>query len=262
MEHQNKSVHAVATSLIFDRASFEDHPTSGVKGSLASCNIKDVVQESAVEKECTRQRYKIILARILWRLLPAFSFMENLIPDLHPPSCQAEKMNNKSIVVPFPVMMKDEKKYSELVDVLDQLETWVHDLYKKAGRCPKTKAVTVGANRPLNSTSSKPDQPLSHVPPVQDQSDHLKNIQVPCFGDQLIRVRFAGARDLRAGSHTARDRLDHLYPFRIADWHPKRSFLKLVFKMLYKDSARQQGTLRYFREKLQRRNVTDRKSVV
>ena len=29
--------------------------------------------------------------------------------------------------------MKDEKKYSEVVDVLDQLETWSHDIFSKAG---------------------------------------------------------------------------------------------------------------------------------
>ena len=33
-------------------------------------------------------------------------------------------------------------------------------------------------------------------------------------------------------------------------------FLQVIFKKLYKNSAREQGTVRYFREKLQRRNVT------
>ena len=33
-------------------------------------------------------------------------------------------------------------------------------------------------------------------------------------------------------------------------------FFQLVFKKLYKNSAREQGTLRYFREKLQRRSVS------
>jgi hypothetical protein len=34
------------------------------------------------------------------------------------------------------------------------------------------------------------------------------------------------------------------------------SYLQLMFKQLYGNSGRQQGTLRYYREKLQRRNVT------
>ena len=33
-------------------------------------------------------------------------------------------------------------------------------------------------------------------------------------------------------------------------------FLQLVYKKFYLNSAREQGTLRYYREKLQRRNVT------
>ena len=50
---------------------------------------------------------------------------------------------------------------------------------------------------------------------------------VPCIGDQLTRIRFAGAKYLRAGAHTNKDRVDHLYPFQIAAWHTKRSFLKV-----------------------------------
>ena len=40
-----------------------------------------------------------------------------------------------SFVVPLPVLMKDEKRYSDLVDVLDQLEAWVRVIYVKAGLC-------------------------------------------------------------------------------------------------------------------------------
>lgn len=69
-------------------------------------------------------------------------------------------------------------------------------------------------------------QPSSHVPRVP-VADPLANVRIPCFGDQLIRVWFAGAKDLRAVSHTAQDILDHLYPFRIVDWYAKRSILKV-----------------------------------
>ncbi|KAK2565613.1 hypothetical protein P5673_010741 [Acropora cervicornis] len=37
---------------------------------------------------------------------------------------------------------------------------------------------------------------------------------------------------------------------------PKFNFAVVTFKKLYKNSAWEQGTVRYFREKLQRRNVT------
>ena len=142
-------------------------------------------------------------------------------------------MSEKSLVLPLPVLLKDEKRYSEVVDVLDQLETWVHEIYLRAGllqpcnnanipMCPPTVQQT------SLPSSSRADQPLSHVPPLADPSDPLAKVKVPCYGDQLTRVRFAGAKDLRAGAHSARDRLDHIYPIRIADWHSKRSFLKVL----------------------------------
>ena len=92
--------------------------------------------------------------------------------------------------------------------------------------CPPLDEDHVPPGPPI-AAPSRPDQPASHVPPVPCVEDPLAKVQIPCFGDQLTRVRLAGAKDLRAGSHTARDRLDHLYPFRIVDWHAKRSFLKV-----------------------------------
>ena len=118
------------------------------------------------------------------------------------------------------------KKCSDLVDVLDQLEVWVREIYAKAGRCAPLDEGLVPAEPPI-AAPSRPDQPASHVPPVTCVEDHLAKVKIPCFGDQLTRVQLAGAKDLRAGSHTAQDRLDHLYPFRIVDWHAKRSFLKV-----------------------------------
>ena len=99
--------------------------------------------------------------------------------------------------------MKDEKKYSDLVDVLDQLEAWVHEVYAKAGVCN-----TAGDHIPPGPTivvPSRPDQPSSHVPKVSSEVDCLVNVKISCFGDQLTRVRLAGAKDLIAGCHTASD---------------------------------------------------------
>jgi hypothetical protein len=82
---------------------------------------------------------------------------------------------------------------------------------------------------PLPSTAaSRPDQPLSHVHPPTHPTHPLANTRVPCYGDQLTRVHLAGAIDLRAGCHTAEDRLDHIHPIKVADLHCKRSFLKVI----------------------------------
>lgn len=172
-------------------------------------------------------RYKIILGRILCDFLPEFKFLKDLVPD-HTPCLYEDEMSSRSLVVPFPVMMKDEKKYSDLVDVLDKLEVWLHDLYAKAGLCSPLESSSTQSCQPIQEgVSARPGQPQSHVPPTRSVSDPLP--AVPCYGDQLTRVRLAGAKDLRAGCHTARDRFDHLYPVRIVDWHSKRSLLKVQY---------------------------------
>ena len=133
----------------------------------------------------------------------------------------------KSEIMTLPVLMKDEKKYSDCVDVLDQMEQWTHDIYEASGLCPQSSSTT----GTLIEVPTQPDQPRAHIPPVPSNSDPLQGIKIPCFGDELTRVRFAGARDLRSGCHTAKQRLDHLYPYRIVGWHTKKSFLK-VFSIL------------------------------
>ena len=57
-------------------------------------------------------------------------------------------------------------------------------------------------------------------------------MKVPVYGDQLTRVRLAGAKDLRGGCHIARDRTDHVYKVTCADWPCKISFLKVTYALI------------------------------
>ena len=138
----------------------------------------------------------------------------------------AVEMERMSDTLTMPIFMKDEKKYSDVVDVLDQLEKWTEDIFKAAGLCsPET--VSCSEATSVVRTTSRPDQPAAHIPPTASENDPLQGVKIPCYGEQLTRVVFAGAKDLRAGCHSAKQRLDHLYPFCIVDWHTKRSFLKV-----------------------------------
>ena len=126
--------------------------------------------------------------------------------------------------------------------MLDQLEHWTHQIYSAAGMChsnesPHSDSVPASASPtptpviptppPTVQLHSRPDQPGSHVPPISSVEDPLCGVRVPIFGDQLTRVRLAGAKDLRVGCHIAQQRFDHLYPICIVDWHTKRSYLKV-----------------------------------
>ena len=223
---QNRSVHAVATSIVFDRvASPPPLSDNGLKKRLADCNLMDLLSLTEEEVQCTQERYKISIARLLCECFPSFDFLKDVVPA-HTICQYPEEMSSQSTVVPLPVLMKDEKKYADVVDVLDQLESWARELYVQAGLCDPPGDGNHQPKPPI-AAPSRPDQPASHVPPVPELDDPLPKVRIPCFGNQLTRVRLAGAKDLRAGCHTPQDRLDHLYPFRIVDWHTKRSFLKV-----------------------------------
>jgi hypothetical protein len=224
---QNRSVHAVATSIVFNRVPEKDLPDSGPQKNLHNCNVDDLVHVNDEDTKKIRARYRAIIAKLLFEHFPAFEMFKQYTPQVTE-CAYAKEMSTRSEVITMPVVMKDEKKYAECVDVLDQLEKWTHEIYSAAGLCSpepeSSKEIT-----PMITAHSRPDQPASHVPPAATESDPLHGVKIPCYGDQLTRVRFAGAKDLRAGCHSPKQRLDHLYPFCIVDWHTKRSYLKVLY---------------------------------
>ena len=73
-------------------------------------------------------------------------------------------MSGKSIVVPLPMQFKDEKRYSDVVDILDYYETELENIYTKAGVIQKPVEDST-AKQPVSieSRSSQPDQPRSSL---------------------------------------------------------------------------------------------------
>ena len=101
-------------------------------------------------------------------------------------------MSKKSDVITMPILLKDEKKYSDCVDVLDKFEDQVYNTYSAGGRCTTTGIISnegntdVGGCIPDGSTA-RPDQPASHIPPEPAENDPLLGVQIACYGDQLTR---------------------------------------------------------------------------
>ena len=226
---QNRSVHAVATSIVFNRVPDRDLPDSGPQQDLRKCNIREIVAVNTEDQKEMRCRYRVIVAKLLFQHFEAFKMFQPYVPQTT--ECvYSKEMSAKSEVLTMPMLMKDEKKYSDCVDILDQLEKWTYHIYSAAGLCSPDKEPSEDTIPTMRATS-RPDQPASHAPPVATESDPLHGVKIPCYGDQLSRVRMAGAKDLRAGCHLAKQKLDHLYPFCIVDWHTKRSFLKVHMYM-------------------------------
>ena len=216
--------------MVFNRVPSDHLPDNGPQKNIATSNFREIVSLLDAEMVTIRNRYKVLIARILVQKFTELFGLKFYIPEnlvLHETS---EKTALKSEIMTLPVLMKDEKKYSDCVDVLDQLEQWTEDACKASG-IYNFDHLSSTVSHPVVQVPTQPDQPRSHIPPVGSQTDPLGGVKIPCFGDELAQVRFAGAQDLRSGCHTPKQRLDHLYPYCIVGWHAKRSFLKVNFKI-------------------------------
>ena len=158
-DKQNTSVHAVATSIVFDRVKSGELSEETPTVSLKNVQLNNLLKLDAEEMKSTRERYKVFLGKILCNNFEYFRFLIDIVPA-HTSYRYQQEMASQSVVTPLPVLMKDEKKYSDIVDVLDQLEGWVHDIYSEAGIC----------DIPTNQDHTPPDLPVNARP---DLTNHL-----------------------------------------------------------------------------------------
>lgn len=74
-------------------------------------------------------------------------------------------------------------------------------------------------------------------------------------GDQLTRERFSGAKTLRSGAYTAKERFKNLYPISFELFHTSMNFLDLMFKILFNKKVFEKGTLNGEKIKINRSSV-------
>ena len=208
--HQNQNLHYFASNLIVERVTCQNlSPTAPRKDITKLSNSVFLLSDEEVIK--LQEGSKVLVGRVLVAGIQSLSFLKSVIPK-HIPHKYQEEMSEKSIIVPLPIQLKDEKKYSDIVDILDYYEDQLEDIYTKAKVIEKPTKQKEQQPVSIEAQSSLPDQPRAHYHKV-GENDHMKVVSVPFGGDQMTRVRFAGAKDLRAGSHTAKERLNHCSPF-------------------------------------------------
>lgn len=223
--HQNTDLHYFASNLIVERVPC-DHlsTTSPQKDILSLPNSAFLI--SLAEATKLREDFKVLVARVLVTNIPQLTFLKSIVPE-HIPHKYQQEMAKKSTIIPLPMQMKDEKKYEDVVDILDSYEQELEDIYIRAGVVRKPKGPE--QEQPVRITSGEsatPDQAAAHFN-KDDANDHMKGISVPFGGDQMTRVRFAGAKDLRAGAHTAKQRFDHCSPFVSELFHTKMAYVQV-----------------------------------
>ena len=54
--HQNKSVHAVASSTVFDRVSPDHLPNKDSQRTVRNCNLRDILPLTNEEKQSTKEQ--------------------------------------------------------------------------------------------------------------------------------------------------------------------------------------------------------------
>ena len=77
--HQNRSVHAVATSMVFNRVSSNHLPDDGPQHNVKTFDFKKLVHLSHEEINKIKDRYRVLVAKILLEKFQMFSNSRSLI---------------------------------------------------------------------------------------------------------------------------------------------------------------------------------------
>ncbi|XP_050396775.1 uncharacterized protein LOC126815254 [Patella vulgata] len=219
LSSREKDFHSFATDWTPYRVYASSLPNDKPLCNIDEINIHSVVLNEN-EKAKFKQDLKILIAQEMVDVFHCFKWMNLVLPKNIPHEYE-EEMSTKSHSHIMPVILKNEQKYDDCIDILQSYQEQTQRWYHESGR-----------------------------------DDYYRNLNIPIGGDQLTRVRLEGAKMLLAGSHTRIERCENLSPVVIEFFHTLQDFLeKLCKKFLIINKSRDKGTLAHLRVIIQRSNV-------
>ena len=79
------------------------------------------------------QSYKVLLGRMMARNIPAFAWLDSVLPK-HIPHEHTAVMSQKSSILPLELKLKNEAKYEDCVSILDATMAQIHGFHQPPGK--------------------------------------------------------------------------------------------------------------------------------
>ena len=219
---QNEDLHLFASNLYVNRLNFSHLPNDYLLRDIKTYP-REVFILKLSEQRMLKENFKVLVSRICVEYLSKFKFLKRVTPD-HIVHQYSQEMSQKSTIISCPIINANENNYADCVTILRAYEKWIFEIYNEAGLI-QNPPLCLNPDIPTDPPA-RPDQPGAHVPPTAD--DPMRDMKIPFAGDQLTRVRLAGAKDLLAGAHTPTDRFEHCSPFKPVGWHTKHQCYNIV----------------------------------
>ena len=132
MDNRNKDYHFFASDWTADRVNLNGLDNSKSIGDVDNVTVQHFIP-SVEEDTSYKDALKVLLSRIMVKYINNFDWMTPVIPKhiYHP---LQDTMSNRSSIHWLPIMLKNEAKYSDCVQIMAGYENQLSAWYTKAGR--------------------------------------------------------------------------------------------------------------------------------
>lgn len=199
MDHRNKQHNWFASIIVFERVDFSHLDNVTPLGDINNFSNENYLL-SPEEVWKLQSDFKILVGRVFIEFFkqPQFAAVKKLIPD-HILHRYTKEMSTKSEVFPLPIQFKDEKKYSDVVDILASHEETFEKIFRAANDDNDSDR---GSNIPVDFSCPSGKFLGNNFPPTSEQvlvtdSDSTQNthLKIVIFNFGTLNLNLSKARE-------------------------------------------------------------------